>query len=88
MNDLFNKEMIDDLSQVEAWFAELKQVLGLSEDANKEEVLEKVEKLNSEITAYEKERALVTAAFDKGSWDDLMQDGALIRAGVIAGFDR
>lgn len=88
MTDFFNEEMVECINELEAWFAELKQGLGLSEDADKEDVLEEVRRLCEEHATYEKEKALVVAAFEKGSWEELMKDGALIRAGIIAGLDR
>ena len=48
MNDLIGQEFFDDLEELEQWFADLKQVLGLSEDADKEDVLEEVCRLGAD----------------------------------------
>jgi len=66
MNDLIGQEFFDDLEELEQWFADLKQVLGLSEDADKEDVLEEVCRLTEALADYEANRKEVNSAFTAG----------------------
>jgi len=66
MNDLIGQEVFDDLEELDEWFAELKQVLGLSEDTDKEDVLEEVRRLTEDLADYEANRKEVNAAFSAG----------------------
>ena len=66
MNDLIGQEFFDDLEELEQWFADLKQVLGLSEDADKEDVLEEVCRLTEALADYEANSKQVGNAFAAG----------------------
>jgi len=66
MNDLIGQEVFDDLEELEQWFADLKQVLGLRQEADKEEVFDEVLRLTQEVATYEANRSEVGSAFTAG----------------------
>ena len=66
MKDLIGQEFFDDLEELEQWFADLKQVLGLSDDADKEDVLEEVCRLTEELADYEANNKDANRAFAAG----------------------
>ena len=66
MNDLIGQEVFDDLEELDQWFSDLKQVLGLSEDADKEDVLEEACRLTEELADYEANNKQVGNAFAAG----------------------
>jgi hypothetical protein len=73
MNDLIGQEVFEDLEELDEWFAELKQVLGLSVDADKEDVLEEVRRLTEDLADYEANRKEVNAAFSAGVFMGMSQ---------------
>lgn len=73
MNDLIGQEVFEDLEELDEWFAELKQVLGLSEDADKEDVLEEVRRLTEDLADYEANRKEVNTAFSAGVFMGMSQ---------------
>jgi hypothetical protein len=66
MTNLFSSETLEALDTVEDWFSELKQVLGLEEEADKEEVLEEVRGLIGDLADYEANSNEVNSAFTAG----------------------
>jgi hypothetical protein len=60
-----------ELKAVEAWFADLKEALGVSESADRGRVLASVRKLVADNESYNNEKRVVTAAFAYNRWGDL-----------------
>ena len=60
-----------ELQAVEAWFADLKEALGVSEGADRGRVLASVRKLVADNESYNNEKRVVTAAFAYNRWGDL-----------------
>lgn len=60
-----------ELQAVEAWFADLKEALGVSEGADRGRVLASVRKLVADNDSYNNEKRVVTAAFAYNRWGDL-----------------
>jgi hypothetical protein len=79
---------MNNLMEVEKLFADVKATLGLSDDADKAEVIAEVRRLNKVLADYEEEQKVVVRAFGYDTWEDLMKSGAAIRAGVIMGMGR
>ena len=60
-----------ELQAVEAWFAELKEALGVSEGADRGRVLASVRKLVADNDGYNNEKRVVAAAYGYIRWGDL-----------------
>lgn len=83
MNNLTDKQVFMDLDEFELLLGSMKATLGLSDDADKDDVLAEVRRLNKVLTDYEAEQKVVMAAYGYDTWEELMESGAAVRAGVI-----
>jgi hypothetical protein len=85
MKDLTDGAVFTDRADFERFVSKMKATLGLSENADRSDVLAEVRRLNKVLADYEAEQKIVVRAFGYDTWEDLMKSGAAIRAGVIMG---
>jgi hypothetical protein len=88
MKNLTDGQVFMDLADFDRFVTKIKTTLGLSEDADRDDVLLEVWRLNKVLADYEAEQEVIVRAFGYDTWEELMESGAAVRAGVITEMGR
>ena len=72
MTDLVKENFFEHLTDLNLWFGEAKEALGLNAGADRGRVLASLKKLVTERDAHESEKRLVVQALGYKRWGDLL----------------
>ena len=82
MSDLVKKGVFDELEELNAWFAEAKRQLGMSQKADRGRVMASISKLAGEIERMKEEQLLVANYYNYADW------GYIVRAAKDGGAEK
>ena len=84
MSDLVKEKLLDELAELNRWFAEVKVALGLNPKADRGRVLASVERLCEEREEAKKEQQLVASYYSYKFWGDLVAAAKRAGEGLVA----
>ena len=82
MSDLVKRGVLDELEELNAWFAEAKRQLGMSQKADRGRVMATISKLGGEIERMKEEQLLVANYYNYAEW------GYIVRAARDGGAEK